>query len=174
MANTSLPTNLSPGTTGHIGHTNTVHGELNRLSQDTGWRNVTSFLANGWAVGSGGFVRIRREVDTVSVQVRHLQGSGSSDLIFLPLGSTESEVSSNFGPAIGEQFISPDYRDPSTPGGQPWQIWTRVFAGAENNGFRCGRTTSSGVEAPATTGSSVIEWSYHTTRPWPSFLPPAA
>lgn len=48
MANTNLPEALSGSSTGHIGHTNVVHSEINLMTRDTGSVDITAALRNGW------------------------------------------------------------------------------------------------------------------------------
>lgn len=156
MPNTSLPT-VQVGTTGRIEQTNIVHEEINRMSRDTGWRNVRGLLANGWSASDA---RIRRYDDRVTVQFTGLDASESSEATIIRLGSNEAtQLSSNFGPDINGGWRLPIFESSSG----------RVqFYG--NN--------SSGLNAVFFEGTTLglgftLQVTWNTYRAWPNFLPPA-
>lgn len=103
MPNTNLPTTISAGSTGHISHANTVHGEVNDLSRSTGLRNVTSLLINGWTATSVYVERIR---DRVHLYVRGLDGTAATSGAFLALGTAAGQIPLGFRP-LGNSFQSP-------------------------------------------------------------------
>lgn len=91
MVNTTLPTNIQPGTTGGVAaNANEVHRHINRFSRDTGWRDVSSLIINSW----GGVIRVRRMDSTVYWRIANIAGNGSSTKVigtvagFMPSGST--------------------------------------------------------------------------------------
>lgn len=103
MANTTLPTNITSGTTGLISDANTVHGEVNELSRNTGLRSVSSLLINGWTATS---VYIERVRDHTYLYVRGLDGTGASSGAFLSF----SDLGAGFRP-IGNSFQSDLHED---------------------------------------------------------------
>lgn len=165
MPNTTLPTNLAPGSPGLISNANTVHSEMNRLSRDTGWRNVTSLLRNG---ASATTARIRRQDNLVIFEVRDLDVSavsGVSDGTPVQLlkggGQGTSDISSNF---LNDYPI----RGPimkSVGSGFEMQLQTDFIASSDTYGisatFYTGRST----------GSARLQLMYYCDKPWPTFLP---
>ena len=103
MANTSLPTSISAGSTGHISHANTVHDEVNELSRSTGLRSVHSLLVNGWNATS---VYIERVRDHTYLYLRGLDGTAATSGAFLSF----SDLGAGFRP-IGNSFQSALHED---------------------------------------------------------------
>lgn len=102
MANTSLPTSISDGSTGLISHANTVHGEVNELSRNTGLREIKSLLVNGWTATS---VYIERVRDRVHLYVRGLDGTGAASNAFLTFGDASGQIPTGFR-ALGNSYQS--------------------------------------------------------------------
>lgn len=156
MPNTSLPT-VQVGTTGRIAQTNIVHEEINRMSRDTGWRNIVGLLANGWSASDA---RIRRYDDRVTVQLTGLDSSSSTGATIVPIGADEStELSANFGPDISGGWRLPIFESSSG----------RVqFYGSNSSGLNAvffeGTTLGTGF---------TLQVTWNTYRAWPTFLPPA-
>lgn len=83
MPNLNLPTNISPGVTATFEvDVEAAWAELNRLSKDTGWRNITSLLINGWTATH---IMVRRTIDRVYWEFRNLNGSAATSATFLDL-----------------------------------------------------------------------------------------
>lgn len=158
MPNTSLPTNVAPGSTGHIGHANIVHEEINRLSQDTGLRDVTSLLVNGWKVGAGGYVRIRRVNDLVTLFVNRLDGRDSTNRAFLDAGNQAPAISLNMFPKDNQ--LSALFKGSSDTATEPWNMFT------SGNSFW--------LSQQILTGNTTVSWTFQTDRAKPSFLPGTA
>lgn len=73
MPNLNLPTNITPGVTGTFEtDVEAAWAELNRMTRDTGWRDVTSLLTNGWKATK---VLLRRIDDRVFWELETLDGS---------------------------------------------------------------------------------------------------
>lgn len=99
MPNTTLPENITPGTTATFEvDVEAAWKELNRLSYDTGWRDVTSLLQNGWTAT---VVRVRRVVDEVFWEFENLNGSAATSATiftlsafsgFAPVGGSVTET----------------------------------------------------------------------------------
>lgn len=168
MPNTTLPTNVTAGTTGHAGMHNTIAAELNRMTRDTGLRDASSLIANGWTLDSGGFIYIRRVDDEVTLYMRGLNGSAATSNTFLIGGTAEPGVlSRDFRPSVSASVthttVSPLYR--ATPNGTPWFLFYDAA-------WRCG-TQNSAATPPTGFGSAIVQWTYKTAMPWPTNLPPA-
>lgn len=167
MPNTTLPTNVTSGTTGHAGFHNTLHAEVNALSRDTGLRDLSTKLVNGWTLDPGGFIYLRRRDSDVELHVQGLNGSAASSNIFLNFGTGEPNVSRDFRPsydgATSITTASPMFR----PGAGAAPIYFFY-----SSGMRCAEVGAPSAPA-AGTGSTTLQWTWKTAMPWPSFLPPA-
>ena len=81
MPNLALPTNIVPGTTPTFEvDVEAAWAELNRLSRDTGLRDITPMLINGWTATS---VRVQRIVDRTYWEFFNLNGSAATDSTLL-------------------------------------------------------------------------------------------
>ncbi|MGO2110143.1 MAG: hypothetical protein ACTH31_00855 [Pseudoclavibacter sp.] len=164
MPNTTLPTNRGPGSPGIISDSNIVHAEINRLSRDTGWRNVTSLIRNGASATSA---RIRRQDNLVIFEVHNLSVAGVSGVadgvpVQLLLAGEEgaSDISSNFLP--GYPLRGPVMK--SLASGLEMQLHVEVLSGGAqyiSATFYQGRST----------GNPRIQLTYYCDKPWPTFLP---
>lgn len=105
MANTSLPSPVSASPTGHLDYHTQLHREVNELSRNTGLRNVTDLLVNGWTATT---VYIERVRDRVYLYVRGLDGSAATSAAFLSF----SDLGTGFRP-LGNSFQSPLMEDAS-------------------------------------------------------------
>ena len=157
MPNTDLRTNLQNGDTGLLSDANTVHGEINRMSRDTGWRDLSGLLANGWVASDA---RIRRYDDRVTVQLTGLDSSGSTNATIFSFGANEStSVSSNFGPDISGGWRLPIFES---------SVGRVQFYGNNTSGLNAvffeGTTLGTGF---------TLQITWNTYRAWPNFLPPA-
>lgn len=159
MPNTSLPTSITPNvTTGISDDLEVAYAEINRMSRDTGWRNLGGLLANGWTASDA---RIRRYDDRVTVQLTGLNSSSSTGATIVPLGANEStDLSANFGPDISGGWRLPIFES---------SLGRVQFYG--NN--------SSGLNATFFEGTTLgeaftLQITWNTYRAWPSFLPPEA
>lgn len=150
MANTNLPTNVTAGTADHPGLHNDVNVEINELSRNTGLRDVTSLLANGWTATA---VRIERVRDRVYLYLRGLDGSAASGTSFMAMSS----LGGGFSPMDGS------YRGPvlwdSTP--EP---------GARITITNAGFLGTTGMVM----GGQWVEVSYRTVQSFPSSFPGTA
>lgn len=155
MPNTQLPTSITPNvTTGMAGHLEQVNEEINRMSRDTGWRNVASLLVNGWAASEA---RIRRYDDRVILELTGLDAAGSTGAGLINFGASGNVLSSNFAPE-GGAFRLPSFEASSG----------RVqFYGNGSSSLSAlffeGTTLGSGF---------TIQLTWSTFRNWPTFLPP--
>ncbi|WP_345750124.1 hypothetical protein [Microbacterium rhizophilus] len=152
MPNLSLPEDLSSGSTGHIAQHEAIHTELNRMTRDTGWRDASGALVNGWA----GSAQIRRVDDTVRFLVSSLNGAAATDPRFIAFGSAAPAISINFLP-LSSNFVLPRH----TGEAFDFSFWT-----SGGSGIRC--TMHSGT---VMFGQAYFVWP--TDRAWPGFLPPA-
>lgn len=171
MPNTTLPTNVTAGTSGHADFHNQLHTEVNRITRDTGLRDISSFLMNGWTLKSGGYAYIRRVDNQVYLYLNGLDGSAATSQAFLYCGAVNPSIpgiSGSFAPAAAStslQTMSPLFRRPVGQGA-PWYLfWS-------SNYFRTA-DMDSGSAIVSMTGSGV-EWQWTAERSWPSTLPPAA
>ncbi|WP_440102367.1 hypothetical protein [Glutamicibacter mishrai] len=78
----ALPTNITVDTAGHAGLHNDVNAEVNRLARDTGRRNVTSLLINGWTASA---VEIQRQNDRAYLRITGLNGSAATSSRFMDM-----------------------------------------------------------------------------------------
>lgn len=85
MPNLNLPTNISPGVTSTFEtDVEAAWTELNKTSRDTGWRNITSLLTNGWTATA---IHIRRIDEWVYWEFRSLSGSAATTASVMPMTS---------------------------------------------------------------------------------------
>lgn len=154
MPNTSLPT-VQVGTTGRIAQTNIVHEEINRLSRDTGWRDVSGLIRSSWTVAAA---RIRRVDYQVVLEVTGLDSSTSTGALLLSFGANSaSDLSSNFAPE-GGAFRLPTFESASG----------RVqFYGNESSGLNVAFLDGTSL---GTAFKLQVAWA--TFKGWPNFLPP--
>lgn len=81
--NLTLPTNITPGTTATFEQdVEAAWAFINDASRDTGWRNVTSLLANGWTATA---VYVRRIDEWVFWEFRTLDGSAATTAAVMPM-----------------------------------------------------------------------------------------
>ena len=155
MPNTSLPTNLQQGSTGHIEHSNTLATEMNRLSRQTGVRDLKPFLINGWTATT--FTIERRDCFTI-IRITNLDGSASTNQTLFPF----VEVAPGVSAALMGQHArrSPLFQ---TVTGDEFYF---SVSGGEFRGFFPG--------AAKATGAIQVEWIVFFDGVWPSFLPPEA
>ena len=147
----ALPTNIAVDTTGHANIHNQTNEAVNELARDTGWRDISGLLINGWDAGT--FIRIRRKDDRVQLLLRGVSGSSATSvkLMNMPAGFT----------APTDLELAP-YRCTD-------QSNTTLFIGSTiEGGIRLGTT---GKQLAATV-AQIAEWP--CTAAWPSTLPGAA
>ncbi|GGA72707.1 hypothetical protein GCM10011490_24360 [Pseudoclavibacter endophyticus] len=112
---------------------------------DTGWRDITGLLENGWTASPGHpGLRIRRIGALVSVQGEGLVPGTSTSLAVLPTGFKAT------GRAAASAYI----------GSGTLPIYGRAIGGA----VQCNNTTS-----PAAWRDLTVN--FFTTDPWPTVLP---
>src|SRR5690606_40315458 len=88
MSNLNLPEEIVDGQNGWLEDLESLYAWANRASKDSGWRDVSGSLTNGWALGTDGLVLYRRIGDRVQLAVRNLDGTTSSSSMFLPYTAT--------------------------------------------------------------------------------------
>lgn len=169
MPNTSLPLGLNSGSTGHITHANIIHEEMNRLTRETGRRNVESLLVNGWkidrsSVASSG-IHIERVNMDVYLHIRGLDGRNATHQNFLDWSSTDdgTGISNNFFP-YGLVFKSAIHANDSN---EQWVI----SCTSSTSGFMMEKASGGGFLGLSGGYWRTFHW--RTDRAWPSFLPPA-
>lgn len=78
-----LATNVATGQTGHADLHNEERAALNEVwystIQDSGMRDITASLVNGWTVEPDGFIRVRRVGKTIAYYIRGLNGATAAD-----------------------------------------------------------------------------------------------
>lgn len=165
MSNTDLPIGLNTGNIEHIHHHNIIHEELNRITRDTGWRDASGHLINGWKLGAtNSWIRIRRINDFVYFSVRSLDGSDATSDVFMTHGSDDGQnISNRFMPPAWSYRSAPQVDDNG-------DIWTLQIQ-------------SAGMRIPASFGgykrnlgayARYFIWPGYSDSfsDWPSFLPP--
>lgn len=158
MPNTTLPTNVTTGTTGRIAQTNIVHDELNRMTRDTGWRNLLPVFRNGWTASRA---RIRRYDERVKLHIEDLDGTAATGPEIVRFGA---DLSTNFAPEVLNPAAA--WRLPTIQSlTDNWEVV--MFGTASYIGARTVPTTGR-----AYSGLLMYEWS--TFKAWPTALPPAA
>lgn len=154
--NTNLPTNITSGTTGRIADTNEAYGAINTLSRDTGRREASGFISNGWTANSLVF---RRENNMGIISVTNLNGADATNDTFLTFAGASPGVSPTFVGA-GTSKRSPVFR--TATGGE-------FYFALTSNTLRC--FFQNGLTS---TGGFQVDWLIPYGGGWPSFLPPAA
>lgn len=152
MANSSLRTNIQANDTGNIADRNTVHAEVNELSRNTGVRDVTSLLLNGWTAT---YVRIQRVRDRVYLTVKGLNGANATSTRFM---NFEGGVGTGFAPF--DVVESPAMR---VAGDQ----YSARFTSSLTGGMTCPTGLNFGT-------GTAREFSWRCTASWPSTLPGSA
>lgn len=148
--NTSLPTNVTAGTPNLPGMLNESHGAMNTLSRDTGWRDLSGLLVNGWTAT---MIRVRRQNDITVFRIQGLSGGSGA---FLSSSGTNS-LSNRFGSG-GATVRS------AIVGGTGGNYYLSQTSGGWYCNFDAG-TTSTGTE---------FQWFIiAASSAWPSSLPPA-
>ena len=171
--NTTLPTGLNVGSTGHTDNHNVIHAAVNELTKDTGLRDASHLLTNGWkldtASGNPCWVRIRRTVDRVYLYVRGLDGSAATSPRFLTFGADEeTQLSTRFsvqnspsGPKSARSAMQFD------DAGDPWAMEVSTTYVQLSTAF-------GGLSYQRKLGGWEREFQWQTLDPvMPSFLPPA-
>jgi len=153
MATTNLPTNINPGVTDTFeADVETAWKAINDLTRETGLRNVTSYLVNGWTAAS---VQIERIRDRVYLYVKGLNGASA----------TSSRWMDFSGAGIGTGFAPADVTEgPALRTGSTYDARITVSL---SGGF------SSPTGFDLGTGS-VREMSWRCVASWPSPLPGSA
>lgn len=102
MPNTNLPTNITKDYPGYPAMLNTAHAEINELSRNTGRRDITSYLINGWtAPTSTSRVLIEGVRDEINLYTRGISGENATSMYFLRF----ADLAANPGaPFIGLGF----------------------------------------------------------------------
>lgn len=170
MPNTTLPQSIFPGDPNFIPHVQVAWTEINRLTRDTGLRNASGLLANGWTLAAGGFVRIRRVDDDVTLYVNGLVGTAATSNIFMNLGSAGGQLSANFGPHLEQgTTMSPTFRQTGSDT-QPWWLY---YAVTSSNARQLAIRTFDPAVRVGGTGDTTVQWSWKSYLDWPATLPPA-
>lgn len=158
MPNTTLPTPPTPGGGSIISDLGSAYEEINRMSRDTGWRNLTSLLVGGWVADS---VHIRRIDSLVILEITNLDPTAMTSGAFLKFSasSASNRVDSRFLPA-GDRFRTPRFESTNAA----WGVTLYQTALDLNVQF-----DDRGSEP---TGQHTLQISWHTFRGWPVFLAP--
>ena len=156
MPNTSLPVPPPPGAGNIMTDIATAWGEINRMSRDTGWRDITSSLRSGWTAD---LVRIRRVDYHVVCEITNLSLSGSTAATMIQFG-TGTAPSMNFLPE-GDRFRIGNFASANAG-------WEVGFYGV--SGTLSGSVFVDGGNA--STGLHKLLLAWDTWRPWPTSLPP--
>lgn len=150
--NTNLPTNVTAGTPDLPGMLNESHDAVNTLSRDTGWRDLSTLLINGWTATHA---HVRR-VNTL-VEFRFTGLTGGTNTQILEIGGGAGQISNRFFPDLYSM------RSPHYTGSGVDCFFTHtanyMFCFLENG------TTE--------TGGFGVSWVFNSRTPWPTSLPPA-
>lgn len=169
MPNLALPETVTAGTIDHPGMHQAVNRELNKRTRDTGWRNLSGLLANGWTLRSGGYVAIRREDDKTTLAVLNLDGSAATSNVFVPIGADDgTRVSGNFrmATALGLPTTSVSNLFRASDTGEEFYLY------AQAAGFAMRKAES--ATPASSSGPGLIVWQFPCELNWPTYLPPAA
>ena len=151
MANTNLP--VSGVVSGdpaydHKGHHYTIHAEVNKLSRDTGRRNMASLLINGWTATT---IELQRVNERTFIRFKGLNGSAATSSRFM-------EVPAGFQP--------PDVVE-SGPMRNSSGSFTPYVTASLSGGFTMGTGSVFGT-------TTQREFSFHCLATWPVTLPGVA
>lgn len=164
MPNTTLPTDVTAGTGGHANMHQVTNRELNRMSRDTGWRDIRGLFRNGWAAD---VALIRRVDEDVTLHLGNLDGSAASSMsspIFMFGFDESNELSLQFTPDAPFSIRLPTFE--STAVGMRVHFYMSSGAG----GFYASFSEGSRTGGPLLQ----VNWKVHRGDGWPSFLPPEA
>ena len=128
---------------------------------DTGWRNVTASLINGWAMGGGGKLILRRKGDTVTLQAGYrLDGTSASAAGIYALPSGFQMLAKTSTRMVGVATSS------SSGSGWPTTPLKPVYHG----------TTAANTVEMESPGQVAIEFTlrFTTADTWPTSLPGSA
>lgn len=147
MPNTALPTNITPGVTATFeADVESAWTEINELSRDTGLRDITSMLINGWTAST---VRIRRTRNRTYWEFFNLNGSAATS-------TTVIDMSTLTG-----------FRPSASVESEAWRTSTGAFTGYV-------RVSTTAVTVPIgyiTPASTIRGFDHRCTAPWPTTLP---
>lgn len=165
MSNLTLPETLPPDGGDFVPDALAAWTYLNEISRDTGVRDLSGLLVNGWTLGSSGYLTIRRIGDEVTIAGFNLDGSSATDPTLLNFSDgTGGTVSIGFRPQTDgvpqTHCMSPLFY-PESP--------FALFFYTNNLRTR----TSSGNSPISTSGPIAFQWTYKTVMSWPTSLPPA-
>jgi hypothetical protein len=151
MANTTLPTTgvvSDDPAYDHKADHYIIHTEVNKLSRDTGRRNVASLLINGWTATT---IEMQRVNERTYLRIKGLNGSAATNSRFL-------EVPTGFQPPdVMESAVMRN-----SAGG-----FTLYITGSLSGGFTMPTGSVFGT-------ASQREWSIPCTATWPVTLPGVA
>ncbi|AZS11109.1 hypothetical protein SEA_WAWA_2 [Arthrobacter phage Wawa] len=119
---------------------------------DTGWRDMSSLLVNGWTLGTGGALQVRRVGYQVYWRAYNLNGSAATSSVFVM-------IPAGFG------YETYNNRLPTTDG-------TSVTSVLVNNTTGIGANVA--VPIATAFASNFSNWNYPTVQVWPASLPGSA
>lgn len=119
----SLPTSVSPGQSGHNSDHALIHEAVRENLLDTGWKSISSYLINGWAMGSGNNgLHIRRFSKFTLLRLRHVTGASavSNDLLEFSSSPVKDETLPKFLMPSDGAYQSP--METAEPFGNFWAL----------------------------------------------------
>ena len=159
MPNSTLPETVVEAASGNLAMLSTINKEVNELSRDTGWRDVTSELINGWTAD---YFKMRRIRGRTFIKHKNLSGLNATSARMMNFTPTAGKgVGTGFSP--GDVFESPQLRI-----GNEYPLAARMTASLSG-----GIQMATGLAALGT--SAAREWGWDSaTASWPSPLPGTA
>ena len=156
MANSTLLEDVKAAANGLLAMLSTSNKEVNELSRDTGWCEVTSQLINGWTAD---YVRIRRIRGRVFLKHRNLSGLNATNARMLNFSLTA-------GKGVGTGFSPVDvFESPLLRVGNEYPVTARMTASLSG-----GLQMATGLAALGVAAAREWDWDASTSS-WPSPLP---
>lgn len=153
MWNLDLPEDLTAGDSGYISHRNDVHSFVNEASVDTGWRNVP--LRNGFTLESGGFLRIRKVLNFITViSMSGIDGSSATSDVMMEFNSNPSNG------------VDAGYR-----GSDPLRSPRFVIGGGDSLELRIAAAQVRNVGRKSIPAGQTHEWLFFSSRGAPTTAP---
>lgn len=161
MANTSLPESISGGQGGHLGHSQIVHTELNRMTRDSGSVDITSLLRNGWTSDR---VLYRRRDQLVEFKFQGLNGMSATSTTVLSFSDSNGVPEALLPHTNDLPFNTGLYLNASDRADP-------CFFTFQGTALQCRLASNGAASGVVSVGSSSFIVSYMTGRGWYGALP---
>jgi hypothetical protein len=131
-----------------------IKTEFNRMADGTGWRDISSLLANGWVLDTGGFIRLTRRGRRAIILFAGLNSSAATGSTAIPTASL-----AGFRPAVDARVTL-------------WQGAVPQLGFVSSSSGGGGLTSAARVAFGSQ--QQELSWEVNPTQAWPTTLPGSA